>query len=60
MDSEKCPPLLRDALAIHISFNSKIMQHALENWPNSYESYRAAGKTGPYYYKEEVYQGLGL
>lgn len=60
MDSDRCPPLLRDALAIHISFNAKIMQHALENWPNSHEKSTASGDSGAYYYKEEVYKGLGL
>lgn len=55
MDADRCPPLLRDALAIHISFNAKIMQYALENWPGSHEKYRKEGKRGSYYYKEELY-----
>jgi hypothetical protein len=60
MDSERCPPLLQSALAIHISFNAAMMQHALENWPTSCASLRAQGKSGPYYYEEKVYRGLGL
>jgi hypothetical protein len=60
MDTDKCPPLLRDELAVHISFNARIMQHALENWPNSHETYKSQGKTGPYYYNEDVYKRLGL
>ena len=60
MDEDRCHPLLRSALAIHISFNAAILQHALENWPSSDSTYRQDKKTGPYYYKNEVYQGLGL
>ena len=60
MNNEKCPPIIRDELAVHISFNSKILQYALENWPKSDEIYRSSNKTGAYYYKEEVYKSLGI
>ncbi|HPL67336.1 MAG TPA: TIR domain-containing protein [Smithellaceae bacterium] len=60
MDSDRCPPILRGALAVHVSFNAKIMQHALENWPTSHDALQRERKTGPYYYKEEVYQGYKL
>jgi hypothetical protein len=60
MDTDRCPPLLRDELAVHISFNAGIMQHALENWPNSHEVYKDQKKTGAYYYNDDVYRGLGL
>lgn len=60
MNSDKCPALIRDNLAIHISFNAKILQYALENWPSSYEQYKKEGKSGAYYYKESVYKELGL
>jgi hypothetical protein len=36
------------------------MQHSLENWADSHESLIRSGKTGPYYYREEVYRQLGL
>lgn len=60
MDSERCPSILGSALAIHISFNAAIMQHALENWPASDSTLKAQGKSGPYYYSDEIYRGLGL
>ena len=60
MDSERCPAIIRDELAIHISYNSRIMQYALENWPESYEKKLKEGKSGAYYYTEETYKGLGL
>lgn len=60
MDEDRCPPVLRDKLAIHVSFNAAIMQHALDHWPASHRQYRQAQKTGPYYYKENVYTELRL
>lgn len=60
MDTERCPTPAKDALAVHISFNAAIMQYALDNWPSAHETYRRDGKSGPYYYKVEVYGGLGL
>ena len=59
-DDECCPPLVRNALAIHVSFNAAIMQYALENWPASDASFRNQGKSGPYYYKDEIYKSLRL
>ncbi|MBS5590110.1 MAG: TIR domain-containing protein [Clostridiales bacterium] len=60
MDSELCPPIIQNELAIHVSFNSRIMQYALENWPDSDAQKRKDQKTGPYYYKDSVYEKLGL
>lgn len=60
MDGSRCPPLLRDALAVHVCFNSAILQHALENWPQSHRTYRSQDKSGPYYYNANIYKGLGL
>lgn len=60
MDHDRCPPVLRDELAIHVSFNAAIMQHALDNWPAFHEQSRKRLKAGPYYYKADVYSGLGL
>lgn len=60
MDSERCPAIIRDELAVHISFNSKILQHALENWPEVYEKYKKEKKTGAYYYSDELYKELSL
>lgn len=59
-DSDRCPPVIRDELAIYVSFNAAILQHALENWPASHQKYVGEGKSGAFYYKPEVYQKLGL
>jgi len=60
LDTDRCPPLLRDQLAVHISFNASIMQHALESWPTSHETLRQQGKSGSYYYNDSVYRSLGV
>jgi len=59
-DDERCPPLLRDELAIHVSFNMKIIAHALDNWPASEQKHRENGDDGAYFYPEKVYEGLDL
>lgn len=60
LDLNRCPPLIREKLAVHISFNSKILQHALENWPNNHKRYSREGNNSAYYYEDEVYSRLGL
>ena len=60
MDSQLCPPIIRNHLAIHISFNSRILQYALENWPSSDSQKRKNNESGAYYYKDAVYEKLGL
>lgn len=60
MDADRCPPVLQNELAVHVSFNAAIIQHALDNWPASDVENRRANKAGPFYYNETVYRGLGL
>ena len=59
MDSDRCPKIARETLAIHVSFRSKILQQALENWPDSHKSHKNDRENGPYYYKDKVYENLG-
>lgn len=60
MDDERCPPVIRDELAMHVSFNLAILQYALERWEAAHHAHRSAGDSGPYYYKDSVYRSLGL
>lgn len=59
-DVERCPPILRDALAVHISFHAVILQEAILNWPNLHTSFRKQRRSGPHYYAENYYSALGL
>ncbi len=60
IDADRCPPVISSELVIHTSFNAAILQHALENWPANYTSLKREGKSGPYYYNDEIYKRLGL
>lgn len=60
IDVELCPPLLRDKLAVHIGYHERILQYALENWPEFDASKRAQNIAGPYRYNEAVYRNMGL
>ena len=59
-DDNRCPPIIRDELAIHISFNARIVQYALANWGTRYYDLKQEGKSGPFRYIPEVYQKCGL
>lgn len=57
---ERCPPAIRDELAVYVPFGQKIIAYAMDNWPASYAQYRKEGKTGAFYYTDSTYQSLGL
>lgn len=59
-DDTFCPPILDRHLAVHISYNARILQHALENWPSEYYQLQKAGTTGARSYNDSVYRGYGL
>jgi hypothetical protein len=59
-DPDRCPPTIREQLAVHVSFNAAIMQHALENWPDTHATLARQKASGPYYYEASVYRRLGL
>ena len=59
-DLSRCPPVIRDELAVHVSFNAAILQHALENWPAYHFSCRQQDKSGAHYYTADVYSAVGL
>lgn len=59
-DDIKCPPIVKNELAIHVSFNTKILEYALEHWPAShYDKLKLADKNS-YHYQPETYTKLGL
>lgn len=59
-DQEKCPPIIRNELSVHVSFNSKILQYALENWPDFHFQKLKENDHQSYHYKDSVYKSLGL
>jgi hypothetical protein len=60
MDPNKCPPLIKDELVLHISFNQKILEKAINEWIDTRAQARREGKTGPFFYRPSIYSQLGL
>jgi hypothetical protein len=60
LDQELCPPAARDALAVHVSFNAAIIQHAMDDWEGRHDSLSRDGETGAYSYTQKTYTQLGL
>lgn len=59
-DDFLCPPILHNALAVHISYSPKILQFALEAWGTWHFEHKRNGKTGPFHYNPEIYTSLGI
>jgi hypothetical protein len=59
LDRDRCPAILREWLAAHVEFKAKIIQHALDNFPDEYTRLRES-TNGPRYYTDEVYRKVGL
>ena len=60
MDSDLCPPILRDKLSLHVSFNKSIISKAIDEWPQLHAKYTKDGNSGDYYYMNSIYDRLGL
>jgi len=58
IDDDRCPLILRQADSMHVSFNARIIKHALDDFCGSYGKYKGQGDN--WHYKEEVYKELGL
>jgi hypothetical protein len=54
---ETCPPLLRDANALFVSYDPKIIKLALDNFPDFYHKLEETTGTN-FYYNESVYSNL--
>jgi hypothetical protein len=58
-DRDRCPAILRDHYAVHVSYNARIIKHALDNFAANY-AYKRHSESGPRFYSAEVYRSLGL
>jgi Thoeris protein ThsB, TIR-like domain len=57
-DQNRCPPILRNADAVFVSFRPKIIKYALDEFCANYGKYK--GKSDNWSYGAKVYQDLGL
>lgn len=55
-----CPPAMREALAVYVPFKEKIITYAMKSWPAEHGEYERKSQGGAYYYKDSVYNSLGL
>ena len=60
VDNDNCPAIARDNLSVHISFNQKIIDYAIINWPNSHTYYQREWKNTSFYYVSKIYEELWL
>lgn len=59
-DEDRCPAIVRDELAMHISFEMNIIDFAISKWPEAHKKHKQSGEKGAYYYPLETYRKLGL
>ena len=57
---DRCPPVIRDELVVYTTFNPKIIEHAMANWPSEYMNLKKQKVSGPRTYSDSVYKGFGL
>ncbi len=55
-----CPPSMKGTLAVYVPFNEKIITYAMKNWPGDSAARGRNGESGPFFYTDSVYKGLGL
>lgn len=60
IDENRCPPILFDKLVLHISFNQKIIEKAINEWEILHRNYKENNHSGPFHYRDIIYKGLGL
>lgn len=58
-DRDRLPVALLEPYTISVSFQPKIIKHALDEFVDGYAA-NVATKKGPYYYKSGTYDQLGL
>lgn len=58
-DSDRCPPIISNEYVVHVSYNAKIIQYALDNFPAEYEQ-RDPKAGGQRHYSADDYKRLGL
>jgi hypothetical protein len=57
---DRCPPTIRDELAVFVPFGQRIVTHAMDTWPTDHAKYCRENKAGSYHYTDQTYQILGL
>jgi MTH538 TIR-like domain (DUF1863) len=59
MDSDLCPPILRNEYAVHVPFKMRIIKYALDNFPTDYHG-RSPNEKGARVYPLSLYRQLDI
>lgn len=60
MDDNRCPPILKDKLAVHIAYTQRSIDFVLKNWPVHHDLILTNSDwKGPYFLRKFVYINLG-
>jgi hypothetical protein len=57
---DNCPAALAGTLAVFTSFKQKIIEHAMDTWPDEHTRFKAERKSSSYFYGDAIYSQLGL
>jgi hypothetical protein len=60
MDPVRCPTILKGKCVLHVSFNLKIVQYALDMWEDYYKDHKDSPDKVDLSLKNSVYDDLGL
>lgn len=61
IDTDRCPPILRNECAIHVPFKLKAIKCALDGFPEAFRRFAPETKSeGPRFYNDSVYRDLGI
>jgi hypothetical protein len=62
IDDDRCPPLLRNRAALHVSFKMRAIKAALDGWPGQYSKldYEKKSNGGSYSYSVDQLRNFGV
>lgn len=56
VDYDRCPTVLKTALAIHTTFDPSMLELAINDWPNRSKTLRSEEKKGAFKYGNDIYK----
>lgn len=60
LDSNVCPPIIRNELVLHIPYKQAAIKWAIDNWINRHKFHKDQGHSGSITLTAELYKKLGI
>ncbi|ELP5713396.1 MULTISPECIES: TIR domain-containing protein [Enterobacter] len=57
---ELCPRIIKNELVVFVSFNMKIIEYAMNNWPEYHNTFTKENKKASFYYTNKTYEALNI